>query len=187
MQAQSEFDQLRSRACPTRCQRSRCLISPTTIPPRTGGWTRETSSRTSCFSAADPVLAGPLLDRGLLTILEPETFVDQEVTEPLLSAVTELITSGAFDGLDHSVYYQELSRSRMGWDADIDLSKMIIDELEARGLARQSEDGVSVPLHPVVRATFLVLLFTARPWRWSPSWARAAPGYDVSRCGGRSP
>ncbi|SRR6266851_1656789 len=138
-------------------------------------------------TAADPVLAGPLLDRGLLTILEPETFVDQEVTEPLLSAVTELITSGAFDGLDHSVYYQELSRSRMGWDADIDLSKMIIDELEARGLARQSEDGVSVPLHPVVRATFLVLLFTARPWRWSPSWARAAPGYDVSRCGGRSP
>src|SRR6266436_5334405 len=100
MQAQYEFDQLRSRACPTRCQRSRCLISPTTIPPRTGGWTRETSSRTSCFSstvspsycrdtcwprtAADPVLAGPLLDRGLLTILEPETFVDQEVTEPLL-------------------------------------------------------------------------------------------------------
>jgi hypothetical protein len=35
---------------------------------------------------------------------------------------------------------------------------MIVDELESRGLAKPTEDGVSVPLHPVVRTTLLVLL-----------------------------
>jgi hypothetical protein len=109
--------------------------------------------------AADPVLAGPLLERGLLRILEPETFVDQQVTEPLISAVTDLVTGGAFDDLERSQYgYQELSRSRMGWDADVELSEMITDELISRDLARPTEDGVSIPLHPVVRTTFLVLL-----------------------------
>jgi hypothetical protein len=110
-------------------------------------------------TAADPVFAGPLLEKGLLRILEPETFVDQDVTEKLIAAVTELVTQGAFDDLDRPKYgYAELSRSRIGWDADIDLSEMITEELISRGLARPSEDGVSVPLHPVVRKTFLVLL-----------------------------
>jgi hypothetical protein len=109
-------------------------------------------------SAADPVLAGPLREMGLLRILEPETFVDQEVTEALITAVTELVTGGAFDDLDRTLHYQELSRSRMGWDADVELSEMITEELMARDLARPSEDGLSVPLHPAVRTTFLVLL-----------------------------
>lgn len=110
-------------------------------------------------TAADPVLAGPMLERGLLRILEPETFVDQQVTELLISAVTDLVTGGAFDDLERPQYgYQELSRSRMGWEADVELSEMITEELISRDLARPTEDGVSVPLHPVVRTTFLVLL-----------------------------
>lgn len=110
-------------------------------------------------TAADPILAGPMREMGLLRILEPETFVDQEVTEALIAAVTELVTGGAFDDLERPEYgYQELSRSRMGWDADIELSEMITEELISRDLARPSEDGVSVPLHPAVRTTFLVLL-----------------------------
>lgn len=35
---------------------------------------------------------------------------------------------------------------------------MLVEELTTRGLARPTEDGVSVPLHPVVRSTILVLL-----------------------------
>jgi hypothetical protein len=35
---------------------------------------------------------------------------------------------------------------------------MIIDELERRGLAKASEDGLSVPMHPMVRSLVLVLL-----------------------------
>ena len=108
---------------------------------------------------ADPVLADPLREMGLLKILEPETFVDQTVTEALITTLTELITSGAFDRLDRQNYaYQELSHSRLGSYGDPGLSKMILEELIHRGLARPSEDGVSVPMHPVVRTTILVLL-----------------------------
>jgi hypothetical protein len=115
-------------------------------------------------TAADPILAVPLQEKGLLRILEPETFVDQEMTEALIAAVTELVTEGAFDNLARPEYgYAELSRSRMGWNADIELSEMITEELIARDLARPSEDGVSVPLHPVVRTTFLVLLSQLAP------------------------
>jgi hypothetical protein len=110
-------------------------------------------------TAADPILAGPLREQGLLRILEPETFVDQVVTEHLITAVIQLVTAGAFDDLERPQYgYAELSRSRMGWDADVELSQMITEELISRDLARPTEDGVSIPLHPTVRTTFLVLL-----------------------------
>jgi hypothetical protein len=107
---------------------------------------------------ADPILAGPLRDRGLLQVLEPETFVDEGMTTQLADALSALMDGGAFDDVDRSVYYQELSRSRMGWDADVELAKAVIKELKRRGLAKKSQDGVSVPLHPVVRMTVLVLL-----------------------------
>lgn len=108
--------------------------------------------------AADPVLAGPLEDRGLLKVLEPETFIDQQTTESLSDCMVNLITSGVFDDLDRDIYYQELSASRMGWDSDVELASMVIEELRSRDLARASEDGASVPLHPEVRRTVLVLL-----------------------------
>jgi len=58
----------------------------------------------------DPVLAGPLLDRGLLHILEPETLVDAAATEKLVSAVGEFIESGALDPLSHKgARFAELS------------------------------------------------------------------------------
>jgi hypothetical protein len=50
--------------------------------------------------AADPVLAGPLTDLGYLKVLEPESFVDQEMTEQLAEAMVALITAGAFDDLE---------------------------------------------------------------------------------------
>lgn len=108
--------------------------------------------------SADPVLAGPLRDHGLLDLLEPETFVDQNMGAALAADVERLIDAGAFDELDRRVYFQELSRSRMGWGADVGLAKDLIRKLKKRGLAKKSEDGVSVPLHPVVRTVILVLL-----------------------------
>jgi hypothetical protein len=110
--------------------------------------------------SADPYLAGPLEKMGLLTILDPETFIDQQATESLITTLTELITTGAFDELGNypKHLYQEISSSRLGSYADPALSEMIVDELQRRDLARPSEDGVSVPLHPAVRMTVLVLL-----------------------------
>lgn len=108
--------------------------------------------------AADPVLAGPLQDLDLLRVLEPETFLDLQTTEALAEIVTELVVGGAFDDLGEAPHFAELSRSRMGWNADVELSDMLVEELQARDLARPSEDGVSIPLHPKVRTTILVLL-----------------------------
>ena len=109
-------------------------------------------------STADPTLALPLEERGLLHVLRPEEFLDQATTEKLSEAVVDLIVAGAFDDLPDAPFFAELSRSRMGWNADVGLSSMLIEELTSRGLARSSEDGVSVPLHPYVRTAILVLL-----------------------------
>lgn len=82
--------------------------------------------------------------------------------------MVELIVSGAFDraypGADRFV---GLSMSRMGY-AELSASRMeskhrgvfemIHDELKARGLALDSEDGVSIRLRPDVRMAYLLLI-----------------------------
>ena len=107
---------------------------------------------------ADPALAQPLEELGLLEVLEPGHWVDEEMTKSLADAVIGLLANGVFDDLPKDVRFQELSQSRIGYGADIDLAGWVVSELHEKGLAKPSEDGVSVPLHPVVRTTFLVLL-----------------------------
>ncbi|MCY4328123.1 MAG: hypothetical protein OXC53_11120 [Rhodobacteraceae bacterium] len=107
---------------------------------------------------ADPVLAGPLAERKLLQVLEPKEWLDQEATERLAEIIVELLAHGVFDGLPESSHFAELSQSRMGYGADVELASFLVDELQQRGLAKPSEDGVSIPLHPMVRTTILVIL-----------------------------
>ena len=106
----------------------------------------------------DPTLVIPLEERGLLQVLEPNDWVDDEMATQLAEVVVELLTNGAFDDLPESDYFAELSQSRMGYGADVGLADMLVEELQAKGLARPSEDGVSIPLHPTVRTTILVTL-----------------------------
>ena len=107
---------------------------------------------------ADPVLAEPLEDQGLLEVLEPNTWVDEEMAKSLAEAVSGLLASGVFDDLPKEVYFHELSQSRIGYGADVELAKSLVSQLQAKGLARPTEDGVSIPLHPAVRTTILVIL-----------------------------
>ena len=107
---------------------------------------------------ADPTTVIPLEERGLLQVLEPNDWIDQEAAESLTEVIVELLTNGAFDGLPKDVRFHELSQSRIGYGADVGLADMLVEELEARELARPTEDGVSIPLHPVVRTTILVIL-----------------------------
>ena len=107
---------------------------------------------------ADPTLAGPLEERGLLRILEPNDWVNGDVAHDLSQVMVELLTGGAFDDPPPARYYDELSRSRIGYGSDIDLAEFLVSELEERDLAKPSEDGVSVPLHPTVRGAILVIL-----------------------------
>ena len=69
-----------------------------------------------------------------------------------------LLGAGAFDGLDRDTAFVELSHSRLGGTADPGLTEIVLEQLRGRGLAGRSEDGVSVPLHPAVRAFVLVVL-----------------------------
>ena len=108
--------------------------------------------------AADPVLAEPLEDRGLLEVLEPKTWIDEEMAKNLAEAVSGLLANGVFQDLPKETRFHELSQSRMGYGADVDLADSLVSELQVHGLARPSEDGVSIPLHPVVRTTILVIL-----------------------------
>ena len=105
-----------------------------------------------------PIVTG-LQEHGLLTILEPETVIDQNVTRALATAMVDILASGSLDDLaTGQTEFHELSRSRLGYLGDPELAQMIYEELESRGLAKPSEDGVSIPMHPMVRSLILVLL-----------------------------
>ena len=109
-------------------------------------------------TAADPTLAEPLEDQGLLRVLEPTNWIDLAMAEKLATVVVEMLTAGAFDILPKTEYFAELSQSRLGYGVDLALASWLVDELKQRGLARSSVDGVSIPMHPVVRTAILVIL-----------------------------
>ena len=89
--------------------------------------------------------------KGTVVLIRPaQTFYER--------IIVELLTNGAFDDLPETDYFHELSQSRVGYSVDFDLADFLVTELQAKGLARPSEDGVSVPLHPDVRTTILVIL-----------------------------
>ncbi len=106
----------------------------------------------------DPTLAQPLADHGLLHRLSPETLVDQQTAEALTELLDDLLRADAFDGLDRDAAFVELSHSRLGGTADAGLTQVVLEQLRERDLARPSADGVSIPLHPAVRAFVLVVL-----------------------------
>ena len=94
----------------------------------------------------------------LLQVLDPNDWVDGEVAGKLAEIVSELLANGTFDDLPQPRYFAELSRSRIGYGADVKLADSLVEELQAKGLARPNNDGVSIPLHPDVRTTILVVL-----------------------------
>jgi hypothetical protein len=111
------------------------------------------------LDAADPALVEGLRQNDLLHVLEPESLMNQQAAEALTEHLADLLASGALDDLVHvGGPMAELSLSRLGYDADRGLAEMLLEELEQRGLAGKSQDGLSVPLHWALRNVILVLL-----------------------------
>jgi hypothetical protein len=107
----------------------------------------------------DPSLATPLRDQGLLHYLIADEVVDGNATEQLATAITTLMSNRAFDGLrDETTAFHAISMSRMGYFGNRKLAEGLFHRLKELGLAKESEDDVSIPLHPAVRYTILVLL-----------------------------
>jgi len=130
----------------------------------------------------DPSLAIPLREQGLLHVLKPEKLVDAEATELLATQMADIIHSGMLDDLakDGGVFH-ELSMSRLGYTGDSKLAAMIFEELKARGLARDSEDSVSIPMHHQVRNLVLVLLAQILRPRGDSLGLELSPVTDVPR------
>lgn len=100
-----------------------------------------------------------LKKHGLFHVLKPEMVVDKEAATQLATLMSEVIASGTLDKLPkEETHFESISMSRLGFMGDSGLAEMIFDELKKKGLAKDSNDGVSIPLHPMVRGLVLVLL-----------------------------
>lgn len=108
----------------------------------------------------EPHLFEPLLDRKLLHILEPETFVDADAARRLHEGIVGILDSGKLEAVLQSKdsAFHEISYSRMGGFGDPELAGDLLRRLTELGLARRSQDGVSIPMHGFVRQLFLALL-----------------------------
>jgi hypothetical protein len=107
----------------------------------------------------DPAIVTGLTQHHLLHVIEPEKAVDKSASKALSAAMTDIIASGALDSLAReNTAFHELSMSRLGYVGDAQLAENIFKLLEKRGLARATEDGVSIPMHPLVRSLVLTLL-----------------------------
>lgn len=122
----------------------------------------------------DPVLAGPLRDQGLLHYLVADQVVDRKATRTLAKTVGDLIAAGSFDKIDKTENFHSLSMSRLGYEGDRSLGTSLFEEFKRRGLAKDTEDGVSFPIHPLVR--YLVLTLLAQILRSS------GPGMGMDLC-----
>ena len=106
-----------------------------------------------------PIISG-LKNHGLFHVIRPETNVGAKETEALAKALVEIIASGRLDHLKDTKHsnFGSLSMSRLGYYGDKTLADFIFKELKVLGLAKDSEDGVSIPMDQTVRALILVLL-----------------------------
>ena len=109
------------------------------------------------LESVDPVIATPLKQAGLLHVFPADTTVDKETTAKLAGAMEPILTSGVLDHLEEMEFHS-LSLSRMGWYGERRIADSLLQKLEKRKLARRSEDGHSLPMHPLVRVLILTLL-----------------------------
>ena len=103
-------------------------------------------------------IVSSLKEHDLFHIIRPETTIGKKETEKLANALVDIIASGRLDHLSRDTAFGSLSMSRLGYYGDSELAEFVVQELKERGLAYDSEDGVSIPMHQTVRSLILVLL-----------------------------
>ena len=113
----------------------------------------------------DYAIISSLKEHDLFHVIRPEEVVDAKATEALAKALVEIITSGRLDHLTKASDkdaklsdFGSLSMSRLGFYGNRELANSIFQELKSRGLAEDSVDGASIPMHRTVRSLILVLL-----------------------------
>ena len=136
----------------------------------------------------DSPIVYSLKEHGLFHVIHPELSVGSEETELLVGALVDIIASGRLEHLtgardQNAEHYSfgSLSRSRLGFHGDPELAEFILQELKVRGLARDSEDGVSIPMHWTVRALILVLLAQILKYKGTDMGLSLSPATDQLR------
>lgn len=84
--------------------------------------------------------------------------MDHITATRLTEVVEALVEGGAFDELPSVSRFAELSMSRMGNGTLRAVAEKMSDKLRERGLATATEDGVSIPMHPIVPGVYLLVL-----------------------------
>lgn len=130
----------------------------------------------------DPAIVTGLKQHNLLHIIEPEKAVDKTAAKKLAAAMSDVVASGVLDHLaKEKTAFHELSMSRLGYMGDENLAKALFEELKKRGLAKDTEDSVSIPLHPTIRSLVLVLLSQILRPHGVEIGAELCPATDVPR------
>lgn len=107
----------------------------------------------------DPVLAGPLREQNLLHYFVADEVIDSKTTKKLANTMADLISSGVLEPLaSENTAFHSLSMSRLGFGGNREIAEELFHNLKELGLAKDSEDGSSIPMHPLVRYLVLVLL-----------------------------
>lgn len=107
----------------------------------------------------DPILAGPLRDKGLLQYFVADEVIDESATSELATAMGRLFESGSLNRLmEKGTEFHSLSMSRLGYGGNRELAEQLYQRLLSMGLAKESTDGSSIPMHPAVRYLILVML-----------------------------
>lgn len=109
--------------------------------------------------AVDQVLAAPLREHGLLHYFVADEVVDASAASELANAMEKIIESGSLNHLmEEDTAFHSLSMSRLGYGGNSEMAQQLFHRLKTMKLARESEDGSSIPMHPMVRYLVLVLL-----------------------------
>ena len=128
----------------------------------------------------DPAIVAGLEQHGLLHMIEPEVAVDEAAANVLADAMDDILASGQLDGLTaERSEFAEISMSRLGFMGET-RARILLEELKGRNLAVDSEDTVSIPMHPTVRILILVLLAQILRSYGPKIGARLSPATDIS-------
>jgi hypothetical protein len=131
--------------------------------------------------AVDPVLAGPLGERGLLRILQPEWFVDEDTAGKLTAIITALLEAGAFDDFDELGGFASISMARMGYNGDNPLAEETFHKLRVKGLARETQNGVTIYLRDMVRTAYLTVLALLARETGAKASTRSSSDFQLAR------
>ena len=129
-----------------------------------------------------------LKENGFFHVIRSEEHVGEKETQELATAVHDIINSGGLDELigrsgtpAFRSEFGSLSMSRMGYFGDRTIADTLFQTLKERGLASDSEDRVSIPMHRAVRGLILVLLSQIIKSRGDSMGLTLSPATDQAR------